>query len=210
MKQGTTDTCALCGGAVRRRLVHEYEDELLGLPGVVLVDSVEVGTCAKCGEEFTSIPNLAGLIATAALARVKVPVKLNPAEVRFIRKALAVSRSEPGPDRDARASRGSMKAAELADLLEVRPETISRWENGKEPIGPTSEKLLRLTAWIKLRHEAPLITFDDREIADMKLKSVRSQKKPVRIALSRRAMPRGTKRKEQIGWDENGRVAAHG
>lgn len=192
MKDEQVETCVLCGGTIRKHLVHEFTDEkLIGLPGVVLADSVWEGECDRCGEEFTSFPNLAGLLATAALSRVKIPIKLNAKEIKFIRSVM------------------DLKASALADFLEVRSETISRWENGREPIGPTSEKLLRLMAWIKLRDAAPLITFDEREIADMKLKSVRSQKKPVKIVLIAQEIPKKMHLKEKIGWDENGKTAVN-
>lgn len=35
-----------------------------------------------------------------------------------------------------------LKGAELAALLGIAPETLSRWENGKEPINPTHWSLL--------------------------------------------------------------------
>ena len=64
-------------------------------------------------------------------------------------------------------------------------------------------------AGIKLRDAAPLITFDDREIADMKLKSVRSQKKPVRIVLIAQEIPKKMHLKETLGWDENDEAAVN-
>lgn len=36
-----------------------------------------------------------------------------------------------------------LKSKELASALGVRPETISRWENDKESIGETQDRLLR-------------------------------------------------------------------
>src|SRR5271166_1593132 len=49
---------------------------------------------------------------------------------------------------------------ELAAKLEVREETVSRWENEKEPIGATSEKLLRLIVAQFLGDKAPALEVD--------------------------------------------------
>jgi transcriptional regulator with XRE-family HTH domain len=66
-------------------------------------------------------------------------------------------------------------AQESAEKLGVRPETISRWESGKEPIGPANEKLLRLIVGQELGAKAPLVNFDDKAIIKMKIKAFRNR-----------------------------------
>jgi len=60
---------------------------------------------------------------------------------------------------------------ELAGRLGVREETVSRWEHDREPIGPGSEKLLRLIAVELLAEKAPALKPDRRRILiDMQIK----------------------------------------
>ena len=62
-------------------------------------------------------------------------------------------------------------ARELAARLGVREETISRWEHDREPIGPGSDKLLRLMAVELLAENAPAMEPDRRSIlVNMRIK----------------------------------------
>jgi len=79
----------------------------------------------------------------------------NHKDIKFLRKALR------------------MNAKVLAESLGVTPETLSRWENDKDPIGPANEKLLRLIVGLTLSDKAPAIKFDQKEIASMRIQSVR-------------------------------------
>jgi len=79
---------------------------------------------------------------------------------------------------------------------------VSRWENGKEPIGPTSEKLLRLLVGLELSPHAPGIDFDEREIGQMSIKAVQSSDKPVVLFLECVAMRVDRKKREEV-WEEN-------
>ncbi len=79
--------------------------------------------CPNCGERYVSgatLERFEGAVA-GALARGGAA---EPAAFRFLRKTLG------------------MKAAALADLVETTPETISRWENGKQPIDRRAFALL--------------------------------------------------------------------
>jgi DNA-binding transcriptional regulator YiaG len=149
-----------CAGERRVQPLERYEvaEGLLGIAGVTLVDhSVNAEVCQACGGIVgkVQIPDLPGLIAAVAITRAKHPLKLNGKEMRFLRKALEVS------------------AADLASLLEVTTETISRWENEKQPIGPTSEKLLRVITVLKLQNKAPAMPRDVEAIANMTIQSAR-------------------------------------
>src|SRR5687768_12901730 len=104
--------CAQCGTEVPAsgwERIPEFDHDFMGIP-VVLVHSVYRVTCSECGHSITAIPDQAGLNAAVALKRVLSPIKLNGAEFRFLRKTLG------------------MKASELGRKLEIRAETISRWE----------------------------------------------------------------------------------
>lgn len=151
-----TERCEACEGALVAQVLPEYRDEQLGLPGVIIHNAVIEERCARCGARHSiTIPNLEGLVHAAAVARVKHPLKLAGGEIRFLRSAAGWS---------ARA---------LAHRMELRSETISRWENDREPIGPTSEKLLRLIIGLALRRQAVGVPLDPSEISAMEIQSVR-------------------------------------
>ena len=152
-------------GAVRQHLLPEHEDDLMGIP-VVLINAVQQKVCEGCQEVLsTTIPDLEGLRAAMAVMRANDPLKLNGGEVRFLRKALGFS------------------GKKLADRMEVSAGTISRWENDKELMGPTSEKLLRLIVGGMLAKNAPALDFDPSEIVDMRIQSVRLQENMEPICL---------------------------
>lgn len=119
-------TCPECGSKrLRTNTLRAYRDPALGLPDVVLENAVIETTCTDCGEgPSITIPNLEGLLAAMAKARILDPSRLDAAAVRFLRTHLDLS---------GRA---------LAETLGVRAETVSRWEHG-ESMAPTADKLLR-------------------------------------------------------------------
>jgi len=104
---------------------HQYlGDEL---PNVKLV-GVKLRTCPECGYSSVSIPKLAKLHRALVREIARQPRKLEPGEIRFLRKHLGWS----GKD--------------FAHNFGVTPETVSRWENGRADMGPVAERLLRLSA----------------------------------------------------------------
>ena len=122
--------CDKChGDRLAARVLPEYRTDALGLPNVTLLGIAQELYCRDCGERLgVSYPNLEGILAALALARAQNQQKFGGEEVRFMRKAL------------------KWTTRELAARLGVREETVSRWEHDREPIGPGSEKLLRLMA----------------------------------------------------------------
>jgi DNA-binding XRE family transcriptional regulator len=149
--------CEKCHGELAVRKVPLYEDKLLGIQGVAVVDAVEESVCVKCGQvALTTIPDLSELIAAAAVWRVMIPIKLHGQEIKFLRQAL------------------NWQSKKFAEKLGVRPETVSRWENGEDIMSPTNERLLRLMVGTLLREEAPAIEFEEEAIISMTIQGPRS------------------------------------
>ncbi len=97
-----------------------------GLPFEVQLLNVPVQRCPSCGEQVDSIPRPEELHRILGLHMVEKAGRLEGAEVRFLRKLLDWS------------------AKDLAKVFGVDSKTVSRWENDKDPMGPVSERLLRL------------------------------------------------------------------
>jgi transcriptional regulator with XRE-family HTH domain len=137
------------------------------VPGLVLVNAVRENVCTRCRRVADiTIPNLAGAIATAGIARVMHPVKRAGAEFRALRHATGHT------------------AKDLAELLAVRAETVSQWETGAEPIGSANEKLARLVLGNDLDQGAPsLVAFDAAALIAMPLRAPRPGGRPPEIRL---------------------------
>ena len=149
--------CQKCDGEARSQVADSYEvpKEKLGIKNVLIVGGVvSRSVCPTCGEVGITIPDLPGLIAAVAVARVRTQWRLEGDEIRFLRKACELT------------------AKELAELLQVTAETVSRWENGKAPIGPSTEKLLRIHVGLALKERAPGVQFDQNEIVRLKITAV--------------------------------------
>lgn len=159
-------SCERCGGSLKSRKVLEFVHPALGLPGVVLKNAVEEIYCTKCGTvDSVHFPNMAGLCAAIAVARVKQNTRLNGADIRFLRKALDLNQQE------------------LAALMGVRNETVSRWETARQPIEAPSEKLLRALVAIKLSDQAPAISIDFKELIEIKVAAAPKKPQPVPLIL---------------------------
>lgn len=91
------------------------------------------------------MPRIAQLHRMIAEAVAEKPARLTGAEVRFLRKHLGWS----GED--------------VANVMGVRQETVSRWETEKEPMGVVSERLLRLMA-LRLR---PIESYPNERLAEV-------------------------------------------
>jgi len=117
--------CMTCGKGELKvsRENHRYTES--GLSNVTLL-GVEVRRCPKCGDVEVAIPRIAQLHRAIAFVLAGQRAKLTGAEVRFLRKYLGRS------------------GADFAAMIGVTPETVSRWENDREPMGATAERLLRL------------------------------------------------------------------
>lgn len=102
-----------------------------GLPRVRL-HHTEVARCLNCGWLDDTFPDIAGLHDAIVRAVMAKRARLAPAEIRFLRKQLGWS------------------GLELSIYMGSTPETVSRWENGRTPMGTTADRLLRLLVAVRL------------------------------------------------------------
>jgi putative zinc finger/helix-turn-helix YgiT family protein len=117
-------TCTACGGQMKSRR-ENYRYDASGLPYVTL-KAVEVRRCPKCGETEVAIHAIGKLHRAIAAALIHKRARLAPAEVKYLRKYLGWS------------------GTDFAQRMGTTPETVSRWEHGKMPMGAAAERLLRL------------------------------------------------------------------
>jgi DNA-binding transcriptional regulator YiaG len=135
-----------------KRVKPEFVDEQMGLP-VILLDSVYE---AQSGDASgVVVPDETGLEAAMAVARIMDDFKLNGHEIKFLRRAMG------------------LKATDLADYLDVTPETLSRWENSKEPISTNTERVFRMHVYNTLRRKAPGVKASAEAILGMKFRTIR-------------------------------------
>ncbi len=175
--------CERCGGELAVETLPYYEDDLFGIP-IALIACVQQSKCRNCGEASdTTITDPEGLICAAAVTRIKVSVKLTGRDIRFLRQALDCT------------------GRELATKLGVTPETVSRWENSREPIGLTSEKLLRLSVGLELSRRAPGIDFDEKEVRCMEITPIQPTD-PEEMRLWFERVPMRIEGRREIVWEE--------
>lgn len=112
-------------------IVPEYVADKLGAPfQIVLSKSVRQEVNADGEIVKTTIPNPRGLLHQVAITRLIHPRKLTGKDIKFVRKAL------------------SIKAKELADMISVSAEHLSRCEADKAVLSPGIEKFLRLSVLV--------------------------------------------------------------
>lgn len=120
------ESCAACGNnrlRTRKRAEHRYK--LANVCNIVLHE-VTVVTCPRCRRSQPIVPDGDGLTRAVAMAIVGKRQRLVSSEIRFLRKQLGLS------------------GIGLAMHLGTTPESVSRWEHGRTPMGTTADRLLRL------------------------------------------------------------------
>src|SRR5256885_11159811 len=104
--------CWKCGNATPTKSTFHAERKI---GGQVFVADLPARECTSCGERTVSGPDLLAFDA-AVVGELARSGASSPDALKFLRKTMALT------------------AAELGELLELRPETISRIENGKMPV----------------------------------------------------------------------------
>jgi putative zinc finger/helix-turn-helix YgiT family protein len=119
--------CSNCGEQVSsERRNYRYAES--GLSNVVL-QGIEVIHCDKCGNSDVVIPRMANLHRVIARALVASnPARLTGEQLRFLRKHLGLSGDQ------------------LGTYLHTDRTKISKWETGEDPIGSSTDRLVRLLA----------------------------------------------------------------
>lgn len=136
-----------------REAIPEFFDDQMGIP-VVLLDSVFAADSGS-GAQGVIIPDLTGLEAAIAVARITDSFKLNGGDIKFLRKAIG------------------LKAVDLAGFLEVTPETLSRWETGKELMSPNAERVLRMRVFSALHSKTLGVRAELDDILNMQFRPLR-------------------------------------
>lgn len=125
--------CDICKGNTVTRKSQRYHYVESGLDNVYL-DSIDLLVCEGCGDESPIIPRILELHAAIGRAVALQQSPLRGEDVRFLRKELG------------------LRARQWAALLRVSVETLSRWENNEQKIGPQSDALFRLM-YFRMREE---------------------------------------------------------
>ncbi len=112
-------TCVMCKG----RLEAVTVGEVIDVDGHAFAARIPAARCTSCRETFIGAEDLAAF-ETAVAVRLADAGASSPGAFRFMRKAVG------------------LKASDLAALLDVTAETMSRWENGKLPIPRAPAALL--------------------------------------------------------------------
>ncbi len=142
------EACTECGKEMRI-VTGNYRFDEVGLS--VLLENVQLAECDKCGIREPIIPDLNGLMHTIAFAVVTRPCRLDGKDTRFLRKYI------------------SLNGEEFSKLIQVQPETLSRWENGQQEIGKNTDRLIRFVVVSKskdLRNQMEEFLNKYRELTD--------------------------------------------
>jgi putative zinc finger/helix-turn-helix YgiT family protein len=121
--------CAECGTEMKDGIT-DYDYGISGLKNVIL-KGIPVSNCPHCGEEEIGIPNPFELEELLSQIIARQSQRLKPEEIRYLRTYLEFT------------------GVDLAKIIAVTPETVSRWENGHEKMSVMSERFLRLLVIVK-------------------------------------------------------------
>ncbi len=130
-------TCHKCGRAfaeTRTTTKAPYHYTSSGLANLYLVGIV-MRRCASCRTESPVIPRMGGLHRTIARVLLDKPERLTGDELRFLRKFVGLS------------------ATDFASQVRIDPATLSRFENGKQDLGESADKLARAVVMAEVEKE---------------------------------------------------------
>lgn len=130
--------CTQCkvGTVVLERVTRAFSESL---PDVI-VDGIERGQCANCGEVYYSFPRWSDLSKRVLTALIAKPTRLTGGEIRFLRLT------------------SGLKAQALAETLSVTPSQVSRWENGAVSISALADRLFRMVVAARASLPPPDLT----------------------------------------------------
>ncbi len=115
--------CHECGTETKST-IRDHHYTACGLKNIIL-KKIEILVCPKCGEEEYIICNMEGLHNCIATTVASQSARLLPKEIRLLRSWLGFSGSD------------------FARAIDVTPESVSRWETGKEKMSLSLERFLR-------------------------------------------------------------------
>jgi len=148
----TRGTAAQASNAASERVLPEYDaTTLVGLRTTVRQAAIE--RTNEDGEVTIELPKLPELLASAAVVRCLVPIRLRGSELKAIRKILNLTLNEMAKSLDERTA----------------AETVSRWESEAQPMGGYAEKLFRLLVCERLQKQAPGIEYKASMIPNLKV-----------------------------------------
>lgn len=127
--------CLMCGEEME---THTGNVRYEALPGAIL-KGVRINECPNCGEREIEIPRIAELNRVLAKVLICQAARLTGPEIRFLRKHLGLA------------------GCDFADRMGVSASTVSRWEAGKQKIGPSNDRLLRMM----VAYEEPVEDYTD-------------------------------------------------
>ncbi len=151
--------CPNCGAA---RLESRVVKRKRHVAGHVFTADLPARVCAECGTTYFD-DRVVGQFDTLVAAKLAEAGVTESGALKFMRKVTG------------------LQGKEFAELLAVRPETVSRWEQGKRPIGRATYAIIRQLVYERARGVTATTDY---------LRSLHKPKrlpKTVRIALPRAA-----------------------
>jgi putative zinc finger/helix-turn-helix YgiT family protein len=120
--------CPNCNASLRRKTIERTRH----VAGHAFKASLPALVCASCGETYFADEDVASfdLHVAATLARAGIT---DAEALKFMRRATGLN------------------GKEFADLLAVRPETVSRWEQGRRPIDRSTYAIIHQLVFDRLR-----------------------------------------------------------
>lgn len=154
--EGINMRCTQCGEKNLKRKTVKYQYVECGLDNVYL-HNISLYVCQKCKEEEVLIPNMEGLHKLIVKIIASQKQRLAYKEIRFLRSYLGYS------------------GKSFAEFIRVKPETVSRWEKGREKMSISSEILLRI---LVLDNYKPRLNYEKElpSLASKPLKRVHEKK----------------------------------
>ena len=121
--------CPECGKMLKKLAKQQWPYTESGLDHVV-IGGIAVWSCEACGNKMPVIPHITALHDRIAAALARKPGRLEGREAQFLRKSLR------------------LRALDVAELLEVSPVTVSRWERKGHLLPATVDRYLRILYFV--------------------------------------------------------------